>query len=349
MRNDKVFSVFSVCLALSATCLFSAGAAGEIGATKIMPWADGAKACFLLMFDDSWPSHISVAVPELEKRHLPATYYICPGKGEYRVFKGAWETNLWRHGAVYGNHTMTHKGVADLADARREIGGCTEEILRIVPGKRPRLISWAMPGVEPGKWNISDNELAALLREYHLVDRPPFTGHGAVYHMQTAAQMLALADKAIASGGMEYVIFHGLEIKDPKRGYQDFWAMKQDIVFPFFDAIAARRDRGDLWVTDHISCHKYVTERDSAKIESLEVSPREIHFKIFCKADPQLYDAPLTLETAVPPDWRAVRVRQGATLQTVKPAGGVVRYHAVPGNEPVVLAPEGKAVFPETH
>ena len=319
---------------------FSAGAAVEPGATRILPWANGAKACFLLMFDDSWPSHISVAVPELEKRHLPATFYICPGKGEYRVFHDAWETNLWRHGAVYGNHTMTHKGVVDLADARREIGGCTEEILRIIPGKRPRLISWAMPGVEQGKWNISSDELSALLGEYHLVDRPPFKGHGAVYHMQTAEQMLALADKAIADGGMEYVIFHGLEIKDPNRGYQDFWAMKQDIVFPFFDGIAARRDRGDLWVTDHISYHKYATEKETAKIESLVCTPREIKFLLFCQADPQFYDEPVTLETAVPQDWRAVSVRQGAALQKVKPLNGTVRYRALPGKEPVVLAPQ---------
>jgi peptidoglycan/xylan/chitin deacetylase (PgdA/CDA1 family) len=80
-------------------------------------WKDDQTAAFLLMFDDSWPSHWQVAVPELAKRNMIATFYICPGKGEYQKFAEEWEERLWKQGMVYGVHTMSHKGVKDYTNA----------------------------------------------------------------------------------------------------------------------------------------------------------------------------------------------------------------------------------------
>ena len=312
-----------------------------LGETSVLKWHGGAKACFLLMFDDGWPSAVDVAVPELEKRSLIATYYIVPDKGEFKTREKVWREEAWKRGAVYGNHTMTHHGVKGYEHARKEIGGCTDWILDTVPGKRPRLISYAQPGVDKGKWNITREELKRILDEWHMVERPDFRDHGAVYHLKTCDDMLALADRAIANGGMEYVIFHGLEIKDPNRGWQDFWAMKQDIVFPFFDAIAERRDRGDLWVTDHISYHQYETERATARAET-QLDKKGIHVILSCDADPAFYDLPLTLRTAVPEAWTGdVLVRQGdrEARVPVDTATHTVQYDAVPGAEPITLQP----------
>ena len=316
-----------------------------IGATEVLKWHGGAKACFLLMFDDGWPSHVDVAVPELEKRGLVATYYIVPEKGEFKAREKAWREELWKRGAIYGNHTLTHHGVKDFEDARREIGQCTEWILDTVPGKRPRLVSYAQPGVEKGKWNITGEEQRRILEEFHLVDRPDFRGHGAVYHLKTCDDMLALADKAIAEGGMEYVIFHGVEHIAPWRTWQDFWAMQQDIVFPFFDAIAERRDRGDLWVTDHISYHKYATERASARVKTLSATPQEIRLSIQCDADPQFYDQPLTLRTRVPNDWTGtVMVTHGHETGSVPidPATHTITFSTRPFRISITIVPDHK-------
>ncbi len=308
-----------------------------LGETAVLKWHGGAKACFLLMFDDGWPSAVDVAVPELEKRGLTATYYIVPDKGEFKTREKVWREEAWKCGAVYGNHTMTHHGVRDFEHARKEIGGCTDWILDTVPGKRPRLISYAQPGVDKGKWNITREELKRILDEGHLVERPDFRDHGAVYHLKTCDDMLALADRAIANGGMEYVIFHGVEHIAPWRTWQDFWAMKQDIVFPFFDAIAERRDRGDLWVTDHISCHQYETERSTARAET-HLNGKGIRVILSCDADPALYDLPLTLRTAVPDAWRGeVLIRQGdrEARVAIDPETHTIQYDAVPGAVPI--------------
>ena len=316
-------------------------AAAPMGETAVLKWHGGAKACFLLMFDDGWPSAVDVAVPELEKRGLTATYYIVPDKGEFKTREKVWREEAWKRGAVYGNHTMTHHGVKDFEDARREIGKCTEWILDTVPGKRPRLISYAQPGVEKGKWNITGEEQKRILKEFNLVDRPDFRDHGAVYHLKTCGDMLALADRAIANGGMEYVIFHGVEHKAPWRTWQDFWAMKVEEYIPFFDAIAERRDRGDLWVTDHISYHKYETERASARAET-HLDGKGIRVILSCDADPAFYDLSLTLRTAVPEAWTGeILVRQGdrEARIPVDPATHTIQYDAVPGNEPITIQP----------
>src|SRR5205085_11793571 len=140
------------------------------------------------------------------KRGLTATFYICPGKGEYQKFAKVWEESLWKQGMVYGDHTMTHKGVKDFANADFEIGECARIIRKITPGKDERLVSFAQPGVGPNDWNITTEHLDAVLKKHHLINRPPFTNHGAVYHLKTAEEMLALADKAVASKGMEYLV-----------------------------------------------------------------------------------------------------------------------------------------------
>src|SRR5829696_7692773 len=119
------------CLLAILSCQSIAAGASDkttIGETRIARWKNDCTGVFLLMFDDSWPSHWQVAAPELARRGLIATFYICPGKGEHQKFAAEWEQNLWKLGMVYGDHTMTHQGVKDVANADWEIGECAEVI-----------------------------------------------------------------------------------------------------------------------------------------------------------------------------------------------------------------------------
>ncbi|HSJ04389.1 MAG TPA: polysaccharide deacetylase family protein, partial [Verrucomicrobium sp.] len=220
-----IFQAFAAPLGLAQ----DAAPTATVGETRIARWKDDCSAAFLLMFDDSWPSHFQVAAPELVKRGMIATFYINPAKGEYQKFATEWQDKLWKQGMVYGNHTMTHKGVKDMESAEWEIGECSRIIRQIGEGKADRLVSYGQPGVPQDAWKITPAQLEELLKKHHLVSRPAFDGHGAVYHLKTAAEMLALADKAIASKGMEYVVVHGLERKAPNWGYQDFWPLPQQV------------------------------------------------------------------------------------------------------------------------
>ena len=315
--------------------------AASSGGTRIARWKDDCTAAFLLMFDDSLLSHWQVAAPELVKRGMIATFYINPGKAEYQKFASKWEDELWKQGMVYGDHTMTHRGFADLAGAEREIGDCADIIRRIVPGPEQRLISFGKPGVGAAHWNINKEDYAALLQRHDLIDRPTFDKHGAVYHLQTSEQMLALADRAIATQGMEYLIIHGVERIGPNVTWQDFWALKQDVFFPLLDGLQQRQAQHQLWITDHISQHQYETERDSAELRVRSAADGALHIELNCRADPLLYRLPLTLLTEIPQGWRAVRVTQDSRDIQAVVAGRVMRYDAVPGGGIIIVRSVG--------
>lgn len=309
------------------------------GRTRIARWKDDCTAAFLLMFDDSLLSHWQVAAPELVKRGMIATFYINPGKAEYQKFASHWEDELWRQGMVYADHTMTHRGFADLAGAEREIGDCADIIRRVVPGPVRRLISFGKPGVGAAHWKISQEDYVALLQRHDLVDRPTFDKHGAVYHLQTSAQMLALADRAVAAQGMEYLIIHGIERIGPHVTWQDFWALKQDVFLPLLDGLQQRQAQRQLWITDHISQHQYQVERDSAELSVRSAADGALHIELTCWADPLLYRLPLTLLTELPRAWPAARVTQGERDVRVAVIDGVIRYDAVPGGGTIVVRP----------
>lgn len=323
-----------LCLATSCVAQTTTPAEPE-GTTKVARWQDDKKGTFLLMYDDGWPSGFQVAVPEMKKRGLIGTFYICPAKGEYVKFEKIWLKDVLEAGMVLGNHTMTHNGFQGAEDTEMEVTKANEYLLKNVPGKNPRLISWAMPGVSDH--NYGDVPLEDYLKKNNLIARGTFRDHGANYHVKTVEQMMKLADKAIETGGVEYLVFHGLERTVPNWSYQDMWAVKQDIFFPFLDGLKERQDRGDLWITDHISSYKYETERNAATVNVLEKSAKKIRVELKCTTDPQFFDQPLTLITSVPAKWSQVKVTQAGTETTVAAKGGKVMYNALPGE--VTLQP----------
>ena len=281
------------------------------GDAEVTKWAHGAKGAFMLMFDDGWPSLWQAAMPALEERQLPADFYIIPDKGEFKVFEKVWKEKFKNPLFRFGNHTWTHGGFDDYEGAVQEFGKCTDYLRANVPGKPGRLISYAQPGVPGGRWNINREQEEQICRDQGLVARPPFHDHGATFHLQNKDDMLSKAKKAAAEGIAEYVIFHGVEVDDPKRGYQDFWAVPVKEYIPFFDEVAAMRDRGEIWVADHISVHQYETERATAKVRATKDGTKGIRLAVTCDADPKLYDYPLTLKVEVPSDWKAAKFRQG--------------------------------------
>lgn len=315
---------------LAITGLVTTGLAAP-GDARIAKWRDDRTAAFLLMFDDGWPSLWQVAAPELAKRGLTGTFYLNPAKGEYVKFAQEWEDKVWRLGMAYGNHTMTHKGVHSVAEGDREIGDCAAYIRRIVPGTASNLVSYAQPGVDGKDWTITAAELDALLKKHRLVSRPDFRDHGAVYHLKTAAEMIALADRAIATQGMEYVIFHGIERIQPDWGYQDFWAFKQTEYTALLDALKQRSDRGQLWVTNHIALHRYEKARQHASIRLVTAGSRALQLELACTADPRDYTVPLTLVVQVPADWERVRIRHAGGNTLASPQAGAIRFDATPG------------------
>lgn len=316
-----------VTLAFAATVAAQPEGAGD-GATRIATWRGDAKGAFMLMFDDCCISHVTNVFPALKKANMVGTFYVVPEKGERKARATFWEEEAPKEPfMVYANHTVTHKGFTDAAHAEQEMVDCNAFIVKAMPGKSPRLISFAAPGGV--KHQISHEEVAQIAAKHNLVVRPPFAGHGAGVHFKKADELLKLADKAIATGKAEYVIFHGVG--------GDWISFDLNEFHTLIDGLATRR--GELWLTDPISVHQYEKERAAATVAVKEAGAARIVLELTCRENAVLYDLPLTLVTAVPAAWKRCTVEQGGKSVVAEVKAGHVTYDAAPNGTPVTLTP----------
>jgi len=105
----------SVQLILIAT-LLAGSCSAQTSALKVLPWNNHA-AALSLTFDDSRAVHLDVAVPELNQRHMRASFFLIVSK----------TTRLddWRRiesqGHEIGNHSVSHEHATDLNKASEEL------------------------------------------------------------------------------------------------------------------------------------------------------------------------------------------------------------------------------------
>lgn len=317
-----------VSVAIAFTQPVSANAA--IGETRIARWKGDKAAAFCLMFDDSIPTDVETVVPELKKRNMVGTFYVNPGGSGWQRDPNAWEKELPSSpNVVYANHTMTHKGARSVEQLATELKECNETIYKLIPGKKPRLISFARPGVKAEDWTVTDEQVNTLLKENHLVERPPFGGRGAMIAFKTAEEMAKLADTAIANQGMEYVVFHGVG--------GDWIVTPTPTFVEFLDLLHARKEK--LWITDHISAYMYEKVRDSAKVRVLSANKKQIQLQVQATPDPLLQGTPLTLITRVPEDWRECEVVQKGIAVKHTPKAGLLCFDAVTGDATITIRP----------
>ncbi len=84
---------------------------GDLPDLKVAPW-NGHLAALSMTFDDGDPSHLDVAVPELEKRKMKATFFLIANQ---IVRKDEWR-KLPSLGHEIGNHSLDHKHVNEFKE-----------------------------------------------------------------------------------------------------------------------------------------------------------------------------------------------------------------------------------------
>src|SRR6266849_5052548 len=96
--------------------LFVACCYAQTSTLKVLPW-NNHPAAVSLTFDDSRPVHLDVAIPELNKRHLHATFFLIVSK---TTRLDNWRKALLQ-GHEIGNHSVSHEHAADLGKATEEL------------------------------------------------------------------------------------------------------------------------------------------------------------------------------------------------------------------------------------
>ncbi len=292
--------------------------------TQVLKWKDGKKAAFMLAFDDSAPSQLKNVVPELERRKMVGNFYLVTGHGLWAKLRPQWEAAAKSPYVAVANHTFTHKGVNNAEELEPELAKCNEVLYNLNPEhKQPYLLGFGKPGGVP--WKVTPEEVRTALEKHHLIERPPFAGPPINY--KSSEETNAFVDATLKKGEMGQLVFHGVG--------GDWLVTSVDWFNAILDKLESVRDQ--IWITDIVSWHQYATERSSAEVKELKSGPESVELELTCKADPVLYNLPLTLATHVPAGWKNCTVTQGSHSATMPVQNSTVQYDATPGGGAISL------------
>ena len=215
---------------------------------EVLPW-NRHVAALSLTFDDSRAVHLDVAVPELNKRHLHATFFLIVSKTT--------RIDDWRRvqsqGHEIGNHTISHEHAADLGKAGEELqiedaknfldSNFNSDIITFAypyTEVSPGLMYWAKRYDFAARGGRGDGSAVYIKSDvqpdwYDLPSQPTFTKYD-------AATYKGWIDKDISLRAWTTIQIHG--IGDPSTGFEP---IPRNTFTDFLDYVKTAEARG-LWV-----------------------------------------------------------------------------------------------------
>ena len=228
--------------------LLAGGCSAQSSTFKVLPW-NNHEAALSLTFDDSRAVHLDVAVPELNQRHLRATFFLIVSK----------TTRLddWRRvqsqGHEIGNHSISHEHATDLNKASEELQ--VEDAKKFLDSNfksdistfaypytevSPGLLYWVKRYDFAARGGRGDGNQLYIKSDsqpdwYELPSQPSYTRYD-------AATYEGWIDKDIALNAWTILQIHG--IGDPPTGFEP---IPSHTFVEFLDYLKAAESRG-LWV-----------------------------------------------------------------------------------------------------
>jgi peptidoglycan/xylan/chitin deacetylase (PgdA/CDA1 family) len=233
---------------LVVSVLWVACCSAQTRALTVLPWNDH-QAAVSLTFDDARPVQLDVAIPELNKRHLRASFFVIVSKltrlDEWKQAQG--------EGHEIGNHTITHEHPAALTKEGEEVQ--VEDARNFLDSNfHANIITFAYPYMEisPGllfwvkKYNFAargwpqDQNLLYVKSDvdpdwYNLPGQPVFTKYGLDIYQ-------GWVEKALSLNAWTSVQFHG--IGDASTGWEP---VPTETFTALLDYLKAEQAKG-LWI-----------------------------------------------------------------------------------------------------
>jgi peptidoglycan/xylan/chitin deacetylase (PgdA/CDA1 family) len=215
---------------------------------RVLPWNDHS-AAVSLTFDDARTVHLDVAVPELNKRHLHATFFVIVSK--------LTRLDDWRkaqaQGHEIGNHSVSHEHSAVLTKESEELQ--VEDAKKFLDSNfrstvdifaypyaefSPGLVYWVKRYDFAARGWQGDNALPYVTSDaepdwYNLPSQTAYTKYDAAVYE-------SWIDKALAMHAWTTVQIHG--IGDPSTGFEP---IPTDTFRSLLDDLKAEESRG-LWI-----------------------------------------------------------------------------------------------------
>jgi peptidoglycan/xylan/chitin deacetylase (PgdA/CDA1 family) len=215
---------------------------------KVLPW-NNHQAALSLTFDDSRAVHLDVVAPELNKRHLRASFFLIVSKTT--------RIDDWRkvqsQGHEIGNHSVSHQPATDLTKAEEELE--VEDAKKFLDSNfKSDIITFAYPYTEvsPGlmywvrrydfaaRGGRGDGTQVYIKADgqpdwYNLPSQPSYTKYD-------TATYQSWIDKDMSLKAWTILQIHG--IGDPSTGFEP---IPSNTFVEFLDNLKAAEPKG-LWV-----------------------------------------------------------------------------------------------------
>jgi peptidoglycan/xylan/chitin deacetylase (PgdA/CDA1 family) len=248
------------------------------------PWPGGKRAAVSLTYDDAVPSQRAHAARQLDAERLPGTFFLMGKSEDLSRHRGEWQA-LSNSGHELASHTVHHpcdcshdwvpRGYTsqdyDLARMRAELEQ-TQLLLRGLGAPEP--FTFAYPCGETRVGNppesyvpiVSELFLAARGVEPRVADpwKDPLELVPAFDGALQAEELLALCERAEASGGWLVFLFHGVGA--------DHLAVSLEAHAALLRHLARRGDR--LWTGNFRAVAQHVRAVRAAREEARRDAPR---------------------------------------------------------------------------
>lgn len=281
---------------------------------RIAKWHEGRVAALSIRFDDSHPTHLSKAAPILDSYGFRGTFMINPGASEpgsrrvseFNQQRAAWEALAKQGKHELANHSANHRGGFGDVDMEAEIGEAAQAIWQMTPGKS-RLTALNLGGGT--RWETT-RSLRYYLDKYHHFDASEnSTGMDDSYGNRVE-NFRRILQRHLQRGLWCRIHYH--YIGEGLSSTEANFRAAMDI---------AKQNHADLWIAGMADIHKYLTERDAAKLTLIKSDAQQLSFRLTCATDAALYDQPLTVEMTVPPAWKlpnvVIKNAQGAVISAM--------------------------------
>ncbi|WGL17811.1 polysaccharide deacetylase family protein [Microbulbifer bruguierae] len=227
----------------------------------ISPWPGGADVAVVLTYDDALDSHLDIAIPQLNQRNLPATFYVSGARPAIRMRLDEWRQAA-RRGHELGNHMLYHpcrKSISnrDWVKPWQDLDGYTLEqfldevqvtnsMLEAIDGQQQRTFAYPCGDMIAGGEDVIPGlkKLVSAARLFS-IDGQHQPGNSDFYRIasfdgaeKSAAQLIAVVEAARENHSLVGFMFHGVG--------GDYITVSADAHRALLEHLAAHPDR--YWV-----------------------------------------------------------------------------------------------------
>jgi hypothetical protein len=315
--NIKVLFFYAVFI-LTACIIFASTSSKDV--FTVVPW-NGYKAAVSLTYDDGDPIHLSLVIPEMQKRKLRGTFFLIAGK---LLTPDQWKAAA-AAGMEIGNHSMTHRHVSELTDAdwKSEVDDAGK-ILKDLSGQP--VMTFAYPFVE-----ITDGLRARVEKNcfmarggyggdyYYTPDSVPdwynISGQGTMTNLKFETYQ-SWIDQDITRGAWTIFLIHAIE------GSNWYQPVPKDIFFKLLDYLVQNKD--SVWIAPFGEVGAYWKAQKS--LEAAKVSKKKGAY-IITWQKPQPFPDGVVVKIKVDGDGNTI-TQAGKNIEPVSPGVYPVSFDA---------------------